>query len=70
MTARRLASTILLTLLSCGFPAWAGIPIGPTRIEITPAHPTPDDTIVATVSGEWSDGCTPRNPSVSRSGQI
>jgi hypothetical protein len=66
MTGRRLMLTMLLTILACGSPAWAGSPVGPTTIEITPAHPTPDDTIVATVSGEWSDTCTPQNPDVSR----
>lgn len=68
MTARHLALTILLTMVSCGFPAWAGGPLGPTKIEITSAHPTPADTILATISGQWTDSCPPRNPRVARSG--
>ncbi|NOT62002.1 MAG: hypothetical protein HOP19_17445 [Acidobacteria bacterium] len=38
---------------------------GLTQIELAPAAPATRDTVMLKLSGEWSDACVPRNPSVS-----
>lgn len=44
--------------------------ISKPQILIVPASPTVDDEIVLDVTGDWNDGCTPRNPTLTRSGSV
>ncbi|MBO0722754.1 MAG: hypothetical protein J2P41_18160 [Blastocatellia bacterium] len=44
----------------------AGQELDNAKIEISPATPTAGDHISAKISGTWRNGCTPRNPQITK----
>ncbi len=54
-------SLIGLLLAAAGF---ASAQVGVAQVEIIPSAPTPQDSVTVKLSGEWPEGCVPRDPSV------
>lgn len=44
--------------------------ISSPQLLIVPAAPSVDDEIVIDVIGDWNDGCTPHNPTLTRNGSL
>ncbi|MEP7338398.1 MAG: hypothetical protein ABI977_11740 [Acidobacteriota bacterium] len=45
-------------------PVFASAQVGVAQVEIIPSAPTPQDSVAIKLSGEWPEGCVPRDPSV------
>lgn len=43
---------------------FASAQVGVAQVEIIPSAPTPQDSVTVKLSGEWREGCVPRDPSV------
>lgn len=64
----RLAVACVAILL--GMQGWAHAEFSPvTDVEVLPPNPTSNDNISIRLSGQWNNGCVPRNPKASISAQ-